>query len=374
MWPENASSPCTSLIIPGAEPVHQACIVSYCGLMNAGRLWTRALQRTATPAVAAAWLVIMLLLTLAIPPQTLAADSFIRHRSLDPLTATIGLPVSAARPAPGESQWQLAFEHGSIFTGGRSSGEQLLLDGETSRLALRYARAASACLSVELAAEAIAHGGGVFDTAIDDWHQLFGLPDGSRDEAPINALSYRYQNDSGDGFSVRDPVQGLGDLSLAVAQSWRCAGHSSPLLRVGLKLPSGQRRSLLGSGSTDTFADIQLPLQPLGKRGWYSASAGLLIPGRVDGFPAQRRLVAYASTVAGWRLTHRWQAVAQIDARTPVFDSPLTELGSASMVLTTGVRAGFGRRHRFELSIAEDLIVDTAQDIVLRLAWTYSTQ
>lgn len=304
-----------------------------------------------------------------------AGDGFIRHRSLDPLTATFGLPAVAARVGAGEGQLQLAFEHGSIFTGGRTSDEVLRLDGETSRLALRYTRAVTECLTFGVAGEAVAHGGGIFDAAIDDWHQWFGLPDAGRDQAPMDVLNFRYENADGSAFAVNGSAQGMGDISVSVARTWRCDDQAGPLLRFGLKLPTGERGTLLGSGTTDVYADVQSPWWSAGLHWRFAASGGLLKPGTDSdtekAFPDQQAVVGYASAVTVFRFSRRGYVVAQLDARTAVFDSPLRELGDASLVLTTGLRALSSPGNAFELTIAEDVAIDTAPDIVLRLGWTH---
>ena len=301
-----------------------------------------------------------------------AGDGFIRHRSLDPLSATFGLPEVAARPDPGSGELQLSFEHGSIFTGGRTATETLTLDGETSRLALRYNRSLGGCLEFGVAGEAVVHAGGLFDSSIDDWHQWFGLPDAGRDQVPADLLDYSYENAAGEGFTLNRSAQGPGDINVSLARGWHCNDNAGPLMRLGLKLPTGSSDSLLGSGTTDAFADVQAPWLSAGLRWRFSASGGILIPGQVDDYPEQRTLVGYGSAAAVFRFNETWHAVAQLDGRTAFFDSPLRELGNASLVLTTGVRALRANDDAFEISIAEDVAIETAHDIVLRLGWTHA--
>ena len=69
------------------------------------------------------------------PQQT--ESPLIQQRILHPVNTLFGLPAVASRPVA-SSEWQLSLEHGNVFMGGSEGDEYLMLDGESSELALRY--------------------------------------------------------------------------------------------------------------------------------------------------------------------------------------------------------------------------------------------
>ncbi len=70
----------------------------------------------------------------------------------------------------------------------RSGSERLWIDGETYRrsLALRHGVGDGWDCTIEVSA--VSHNAGLFDGFIENWHSVFGLPQGGRDEAPRDRL------------------------------------------------------------------------------------------------------------------------------------------------------------------------------------------
>lgn len=267
--------------------------------------------------------------------------------------------------------WQVSLVHSNAFMGGVSGDEQLLLDGETSELALSTRLAVSRCASASLRVPFIAHGSGSFDASIETWHDWFGLPNAGRDNAPRDEL--RFLRVVGESTHELDSASGgLGDVSIGLQGTFGCqpVRPSASLWRVGLKLPTGNETDWLGSGSTDVWLDMQSRVfQPT--RGLHlAASIGAIFPGSSDVFPTLVRAAAFGSAGLRLSLTPRIVATAAFDWHTALFDSGLQELGSFSGQLTAGIRFGATPRTRIDVQITEDLVVDTANDIGLRVVVT----
>ena len=289
--------------------------------------------------------------------------------------AVFGLPAVAARPVQ-TSETQISIEHSNQFVGGESGDESLILDGESSELVVRHRQRLSACWQIETHIPFISHGGGEFDRAIDDWHQFFGLPDADRQSVDFHQINYRYQNSSGNAPTVTAPQSGIGDIQVSVQRSLRCFATADttgaePTVRLGVKLPSGNPSELRGSGKTDVFADIQSPVWRISERWHLGANFGILLLGNSERLGIQRQSAAYATGGVLFRLSHRYRIIAQLDWHTPFYRSALTELGNDTVSLSVGARILLPSNQSIELSISEDLAVDTAPDIVARLAWIY---
>ncbi len=270
----------------------------------------------------------------------------------------------------------MSLEHANQFIGGMAGNEQLVLDGETSELTFRHRQRLASCWQGELLVPFIQHSGGVFDRAIDDWHQFFGLPDADRSNFGFNSLNYSYVGDSGQQVSVESPESGLGDIQLSVQRSLGCQATadsvaSESIIRAGLKLPTGTAAELRGSGEVDVYADIQSPVWSNGGLFRAGATVGLMAVGKSRQLAPQRSFVAFGALGAQYRLHQRYRLMLQVDWHTPFYRSALGELNDPSFVLSTGVRYLAHRGQTLEFTIGEDIAVDTAPDIVARFAWVY---
>ncbi len=298
-----------------------------------------------------------------------------QHRAQHAYNAVIGLPSVASRPVQ-SWEWQIALEHSNQFAGGMAGDEVLLLDGETSELTLRHRQRVGPCWQADVTVPFIAHSGGLFDRAIDDWHQFFGLPDAQRGETAKFDLNYSYVDQDGQRAGVASSENALGDIQLSIQRSLGCfatadSTRSEPIVRLGVKLPTGRVNVLSGSGEPDVYADIQSPIWTHGTRWRTGVALGALLIGQTDRLAPQRTVALYGSAGAQFVLTHRWRLIAQLDWHTPFYRSNLRELGDPALSLSTGFRYLGPADQSIELSISEDISVDTAPDIVARLAWTY---
>jgi hypothetical protein len=98
---------------------------------------------------------------------------------------------------------------------------------------------------------------------------------------------------------------------------------------------------------------------------------GVLVNGQTERFAPQRPVVVYGSLGAQIITYQKLRLIVQIDAHSGFYQSQLRELGSPAVNLATGLRYFFGTDYSIELSISEDLAIDTTPDIVARLALTY---
>src|SRR5690606_20243831 len=96
------------------------------------------------------------------------------------------------------------------------------------------------------------HSGGGLDGFIENWHDVWNLPDGGRPQAPRDVLQYRYSRDGAVLLDVRESQSGLGDVQLQAAyQLWQ-NDRSVAALAATVKLPTGDAARLTGAGATAT--------------------------------------------------------------------------------------------------------------------------
>ena len=302
-------------------------------------------------------------------------SAFFQQRSQHVYNAVFGLPTVAPRLVQ-TLEWQVGLEYSNQFAGGSAGAENLVIDGETARLTLNHRQRLGSCWQFEATVPLISHNGGVFDRAIDDWHSFFGFPDANRDAVEFNRLTYQYSDQDGVRQSITSPQSGIGDVQLAVQRALGCnatadSTAADAMIRVGIKLPTGNPNELRGSGEVDLYADWQSPMWTNGGR-WHAGTAvGVLFNGDTDRFAEQRNLSVYGSVGAQFAVNHRFRLIAQVDAHSAFYKSALTELGDPAVNLAVGARYLQGTSYTYEFSISEDIAVDTTPDIVARLALTY---
>jgi len=294
--------------------------------------------------------------------------NYLQQRALDPLKLQTGLPETAVRLSS-ERELQLAVLHSNIFMGGQTANERLVLDGEVSQISLRYRQQIDNCWQFNIGGSWIAHTEGWFDKPLEDWHTLFGLPDAQRDEWPTNSQLYSYEKD-GQRQTLTERRSGIGDVQLQVQRTLGCQANNT-MLRAGIKLPVSTEAEFLGNSGVDTFIDVHSRwIASRNNRWFWAGSAGLMFAGSNNQLVTQKPVVGFGVFGLNYNVRPRWQLLGQLDWHTGMFESGLTELGNVAAQLTLALR----RKSRFgllELSFAEDVAIDTAPDIVVRMGWTF---
>ncbi len=287
-----------------------------------------------------------------------------------PLVAIYGLPATMPATVLPDQATELTFRTDIASLSSRSSNgdERIELDGETYRLTLAARRGIGNDFEVGMEIPYVMHREGFLDNFIKNWHDFFGLPQGERDDQPEDRLLYDYRN-NGTALSLDQEEGGFGDLRLTGGwQFWN--SHDSHLaLRTSLKLPTGDTDKLLGSGSTDLAIWLSAEnLQRQGSVGLFG-SIGLLLMTDGDVLDHQHRNVAgFGSLGSAWQAFDRVAFKIQIDGHTAMYeDSRLDELG-ASAQLVMGGTLELGDATSLDLGVSEDIIVDSAPDVVFHLA------
>ncbi len=313
--------------------------------------------------------VLLSLLPVSFAAASSVTGNFIQQRALDPFKLQTGLPSAASRLVS-SSELQLSVVHNNVFMGGSTLNERLILDGESSQVNLRFRHRLNQCWQVNASASWLSHSGGWFDNPVDDWHQFFGLPDAMRGETPANQLEYSYENGT-ERRALTDESHGWGDSQLHLQRSIGCVDNA-PILRFGLKLPIGAINEFRGNGRLDAFVDLQSSWQqraPSSRWKWAASVGALTTSGDSGQVLEQEALVGFGVIGLNARLGPRIQLLSQLDWHTAMFKSDLRELSETAVQLSLGLRYLTHSRGTWEISFSEDAVIDTAPDIVVRLAW-----
>lgn len=287
-----------------------------------------------------------------------------------PLVQIFGLPAPDAPRllVPGQSQTRITFEAANNFIHRQNGAESLVLDGETHRTALTVKYGAG---DTEWGVEIpyISQSGGFLDSFISNWHDVFDLPRGGRNESPFDQLDYTYRRDGVDRLRITRASRGIGDIRLLAGWQLPFRNTTDVALRASLKLPTGNAAELHGSGAADIALWLSLGCSCSGTLGW-NASAGALVLGHGDVLPdAQRRFVGFGGAGFGWRIVEPIVLKAELRAHSPFYgDTHLAPLGSTAVELVLGGTWRVDKRTALDLAVSEDARVETAPDVSLLIS------
>ncbi len=234
----------------------------------------------------------------------------LRIVNLNPFHLLYGVPGSVgARVLPlGSSELIASMDMASYLSEASSGAERVLIDGETYRQALALRRGFGDRWEYLLEVSAVAHRAGVFDAFIENWHDVFGLPQGDRDSAPRDRLALFYTSGSGTHVDIDRDVASLGDVSLGLGYSLRQSPLSNDglAIRTSVKLPTGDEDSLAGSGgfSASVWAETSGALPGSGaSRTWlYAATVGALAGEAPQNIPEiGSRFIVFGRFGVTWR-------------------------------------------------------------------------
>ena len=295
-------------------------------------------------------------------------------KNLSPVTGLFGLPSQRDARATPRGAFASAL-HASIashYVNDAKGDELLNLDGETQRYALEIRYGLADSWDVQLEVPWVDQSGGDLDRLIDDWHDLWGMSDGGRSDVPRDQLDYRYLSPEG-GFSLQDSASGIGDVSLSASWAFHSDEKAAASLVLGYKFGTGDDEEFIGSGADDAFVALrfsgdhlsQLPLA------WH-AQVGYLRAGESDVVEGlQHRDLWFAGITMDWRVATRWSLLAQLDANRAPLDSEITGVGDDAVMLTVGTRWQFTPHWSAEISVIEDIRVETAPDVTFQAGLRY---
>ena len=294
----------------------------------------------------------------------------------NPLVAIYGLPVTAPGTlvSSAQTELELRVDVASLCSSSQHGETNINLDGETYRYALAVKRGLGRDFEIGLEIPYIQHSEGFLDEFIREWHNTFHLPQGERDDVADDQLNYSYHANDSD-LLLSDQESGMGDVRLTAA--FRLMGETGAkhhlALRGSLKLPTGDEEKLLGSGSTDLAVWLSSSHFYRQETIALFASGGMLLMTDSDVLPDQQRnIVGFGSLGLAWQAFSAVAFKTQLDGHSAFYDSSFTELGE-SVQLVLGGSIDLSAKTTLDLGVSEDIIVDSAPDVVFHLAlhWKY---
>ncbi len=272
-----------------------------------------------------------------------------------------------SRPSPQDGWW---LEHNLFITNTSQAesrrNESLVIDVENTRYEFDIGyRRGDWIMQAKL--PYLANSGGRLDHLIDEWHSIFGLPEGDRNQFERDQIEIEYIRDGKIVYAQTDSSRGLGDIAVSIGhQREHATGYF-----FGIELPTGSEDEFSGNEAVDIAFWLARSLH-LDENMAVNWMLGVSIPG--DDGPLED-LLAERIWVGQLGFDYRFSddliAVAQLDMHTSWFDdSSLRAFGFSTQILFGLGFTNLIDGHRIDVFFSEDIYVESAPDITfgLRLA------
>ena len=292
--------------------------------------------------------------------------------NLSPMAASLAIPSQRSADIREGLSVTLHSDIATHFVSQSRSDETVFFDGETQRHSLGLRWGISSDWELSAVVPFTRHGGGFTDGYVNRWHDFFGMPDGGRSEVPEDQLRYEFTSTQIDR-TLSESSSGLGDVTLELAFMGERQRDLQIAYAVGYKASTGDSNDWTGSGSSDLYGVArfsgahrsELPLYWHGQLGVTSVGDSSLLG------PEQQDWVWFGGFAAEWHFNERWALIGQIDSHSALLDSSLDALGEPAAMLSLGLRRQLNRKWAIDVSFAEDIVVESAPDIIFQASLHY---
>ena len=291
-------------------------------------------------------------------------------RNQNPLLALYGLPSPLPARMPAAGRWRSAgvvnwSNSASIDASGPSS---FTMDAEAIELRVHVERAMGPAVALRAELPWRRVSGGSLDRFIENWHDWFGLPDGSRSRLPRDDLRIEYLVGGVTQPTFDQSTSGPADIPLAAGYQLHASEAHALATWLTVKVPVGDADELTGSGAVDVALSLAYQARPAQRWALFGQVNGVWL-GEGDLLPGPQESAAW-SAIAGatWSPWGSLDLTAQIEATSQIFDVDVAPLSGDALVLTFGGSYRTPGGWRFDLGISEDVEVDASPDVSFNFA------
>ncbi len=310
------------------------------------------------------------LCTLAVlVPAAVAAEPLLT-RNQNPLVLPYGLPnpLPARLPAADSGRATLDMNWSNSANEDISGSHNFTVDAETQdvRLRLEYAFGANWAGLVEFPWRHLS--GGTLDGLIENWHDLFGLSNGVRDQMPRDRLLIEYQQGDQLQLQVNDSASGIADMPVALGYQLKATDRSALSSWLSVDIPVGDSNDLLGSGAVDVALSVAGQTQ-LAEHWQVFGQIDAVWLGQGDILPQYQQSFAWAGLGGvSWNAWRSLDLTVQFYANSRIFDTSINGLSGDAVVLSYGGTWRTPGGWRFDLGMNEDIEVNASPDATFYFA------
>lgn len=301
---------------------------------------------------------------------TLAQSAPLQSRNESALSRYALLPVlGQVRLAPSAGRGlDLQADLTNEFYFDPTGRESVRLDGETLKLQIHVHQRVGAHWDVGLRLGLLDTGGGFLDSFIENWHDVFDLPNANRELVPQDEFRYQILRDGETLLDRREGATGLTDSQLLVGFQ----AQQGRVWRAALQVPTGDADRLSGgSWGLAAWLDQALPFAEDGRwTGQFSLGAAAQeTGGALSAY--QRPAQAFGQLALQVQVWGPLSGLGQLYAHSPLYTSLDSDFADPGLQLALGGRWTFNSAWALDLAFQEDLVVHASPDFSLLLGLRY---
>jgi hypothetical protein len=215
--------------------------------------------------------------------------------------------------------------------------------------------------------------GGAFDSAIDSWHEFFGLPRAMRPDVEHNQDKIEYTFQQQTLLDLNEASTTLGDIQIAIARSVIENNSTTLSLWASLKLPTGDEDNLSSNGATDYSAWIALN-QQLTDNWLINLNAGAVVLGRNNykNIPLSEYAL-YGHVMLGGLVTDNINLKLQLQGHTSYYEQSQLKILGDTYFLTFGGTITINQCNQLDIALSEDIKVNASPDASLLINWRHAS-
>jgi hypothetical protein len=294
--------------------------------------------------------------------------------SQHPLTLMfLQLPAESAYVLhPGQSRFGYRIDLANSFFVKQSGTGLVQIDLEGLRQTFSYRRGISDRIEVGAFIPLQSNTSGFMDGTIQSWHGAFGLPTGDRPNFAKNQFSYVVAVDNAFRINGESDQFGIGDITLTGKYFIRPEDNIYPALsaRLGLKIPTGESGSQLGSGGFD-FGFGLLAQKTYGRFVIYGQT-DYVFTGNSD-FDLDNHDLFKWSLAGEYQANRKHSWIMQLHKITNPFFTGVQDIDVDTVEMAIGWKRFIDRNVIWEGGFSEDVVVDSGPDFAIfsQLSYTF---
>jgi len=292
-----------------------------------------------------------------------------RDQNLFNLIHGQALPTNAKLNQKSQSRWASSLAITNTVNIETATAENIYLDYEAYRFNFSYQYGLSDQWDLKLDVPIIYQSGGVFDSAIDQWHAFFNLPEGKRPLLEHDQYDVRYSDNSQTAVNLNEASSSLGDIQIALARTLIENDKTTISLWGSVKLPTGSEDKLTSNGASDFSAWLAVN-QQLSKNWVMNMNGGAVILGAnsYKNIPLADYAI-YGHVMLGWLASENISLKVQLQGHTSYYPQSQLNILGDTYLLSFGGSIKINQCNQVDVAFSEDIKVEASPDISLLINW-----
>ena len=292
-----------------------------------------------------------------------------RDQNLFNLIHGQALPTNARLNKKSQARWSSSLAITNTINIESTANESIYLDYEAYRFNFSYQYGLNQHWNLKLDVPVIYQSGGVFDSAIDSWHDFFNLPDGKRPFVERDQYDVQYSYNAQTPVNLNEASSALGDIQIALARTLVENADTTISLWGSLKLPTGDEDKLSGNGASDVSAWLALNRRL--SQNWVmnlNTGAVILGSGSYQDIPLSDYAL-YGHIMLGWAASESINLKIQLQGHTSYYEKSQLDILGDAYLLSFGGSIKINQCNQIDIAFTEDIKVEASPDASLLFSW-----